>query len=159
MNGHLPTLRPSSLDCVNDPRVTGDPAFLAHLDDYINSESCLKDGRGTTVERNACQSSWSNVFSLRVLQEVGGWGDRKFEVSLDIENIGNLINSNRGRLENFTAPSNVAPVVVGLTEDGSQYIYSPTSVDVVSGDTVVAKPAISRLSSAYRIQLGVRFRF
>lgn len=87
------------------------------------------------------------------------WGDTKFEFILDIENLGNLINSDWGRLESYTAPSNVAPAIVGLSDDGSQYVLSPTSGDVVSPGTVVAQPAIARLASVYRIQLGLRFRF
>ncbi len=144
---------------LNDPLVTGDPAFLANLDGFIDSEACLRNSRGKIVERNACSSEWSNLFNLRLLQEVGVWGDKKIEVILDIENLGNLINREWGRLENFSEPSNVAPANVAISADGSQYILTPVSSDVVSADTVVGNPAIARLPSTYRIQLGVRLSF
>jgi hypothetical protein len=96
---------------------------------------------------------------MRFIQEIGAWGGSKFEIILDIENLGNLINSDWGRLESYTAPSNVAPALVRLSDDGSQYVLVPTTTDVVSPDTVVAQPAIARLASVYRIQLGLRFRF
>lgn len=144
---------------LNDPLVTGDPEFLAHLDAFIDSESCLSGFRGRSVERNACKAQWSNIFSVRFLQEIGIWDGKKIELTMDIENFGNLLNSDWGRLESFTAPSNVAPAVVAISADGSQFILTPTSGDVVSPQTVVANPAIARLPSAYRIQLGLRFRF
>lgn len=144
---------------VNDPLVTGDPAFLANLDGYIEGESCLSGSRGKIVERNACKTGWSNIFNLRLLQEFGSWDDRKLEVILDIENLGNLINNEWGRRDSYSEPSNVAPANVAISDDGSKYILTPTSGDVVSADTVVGNPAIARLPSAYRIQLGVRLRF
>ncbi len=147
---------PTGLD---DPLVTGDPAFLANLDGFIDSEACLRNSRGKIVERNACSSEWSNLFNLRLLQELGAWGDKRLEVILDVENLGNLINREWGRLENFSEPSNVAPANVAISADGSQYILTPVSGDVVSPDTVVGNPAIARLPSTYRIQLGLRFSF
>lgn len=147
---------PTGLD---DPLVTGDPEFLANLDGFIDSEACLRNSRGKIVERNACSSEWSNLFNLRLLQELGAWGDKRLEVILDVENLGNLINREWGRLENFSEPSNVAPANVAISADGSQYILTPVSGDVVSPDTVVGNPAIARLPSTYRIQLGLRFSF
>ena len=144
---------------LNDPIIAGDPAFLANLDSYIDGEKCLNKYRGQIVPRNACKSAWSNIFNMRFIQEIGVWGDNKFEFILDIENLGNLINSDWGRLESYTAPSNVAPALVIISGDGSLYGLSPTTGDVVSPDTVVAQPAIARLASVYRIQLGLRFRF
>ena len=98
--------------------------------------------------------------TMRFMQEIGVWGDNKIDLILDIENVGNLLNSDWGRLENYTAPSNVAPANVAISEDGSQYVLTPRIAGgVISPETVVADPAIARLASVYRIQLGVRFRF
>ncbi len=144
---------------LNDPIVTGDPEFLKHLDGYINSESCLNSYRGSVAPRNSCKASWSNIINLRLMQEIGVWGNNKLDLILDVENLGNLINSEWGRLESYSAPSNVAPAIVSISEDGSQYVLSPTTSGVVSADTVVARPAIARLPSVYRIQLGLRLRF
>jgi len=144
---------------VDDPLVTGDPEFLANMNAYIDGEPCLSGSRGKAVERNACKSAWSNIFSVRFMQEIGIWDGKKLELTLDIENVGNLISSDWGRLENYTAPSNVAVANVAITADGSQYILSATTTDVVSPDTVVRLPAIAALPSVYRVQFGIRFRF
>jgi len=144
---------------MSDPIITGDPGFLADLNEFIDGEKCLRGKRGSVVGRNDCDVGWSNFFSLRFLQEYRLKGSKSIEFSFDIENLGNLINSDWGRLESYSAPSNIALANVAISDDGSQYVLSPTSGDVVSADTLVPDPAIARLASAYRFQLGLRFRF
>ncbi|MDX1481187.1 MAG: TonB-dependent receptor [Woeseiaceae bacterium] len=147
---------------LTDPIVTADILdldFLADLNEFIDSDSCLKGKRGQIVGRNACTTDFTNVISLRLSQEIPLWSDKKLELILDIENLGNLLNDNWGRVESYPAPSNVALANVSISGDGSQYIYSPISTDQVSPDTIAPDPAIARLPSVYRIQFGARFRF
>ena len=94
------------------------------------------------------------------MQEFRLPNDMSFDVTLDIENLGNLLNDNWGRVESYTAPSNVAPAIAGLTPDGSQYNLVPAP-GYVAGDptSLVPAPEIAQLPSVYRIQLGVAFRF
>ena len=142
----------------SDPLVTGDAAFLADLNSYIDTDSCLAGHRGSIVTRNNCETDWTNVFSVRLSQEikVGGFG---FDVRLDIENFGNLLNSDWGRVESYTAPSVLAPANVAIA--GAQYVLTPTaSYDAgIGAASIVSPPEIAALPSVYRIQLGVRFRF
>ncbi len=146
-----------------DPIVTGDPAFLNDLNLFIEDDDCLSKHRGGVVPRNACDTDWVNIFSLRLAQEVTLKDNFKFDLMLDIENVGNLINDSWGRIDSYTAPSNVAPANVALSADGSQFVltpgasYDPTAAN--SSETLVAQPAIARLPSVYRVQFGVRFRF
>jgi hypothetical protein len=144
---------------MDDPLITGDADFLADLNEFIGDEKCLRGQRGKIVTRNNCAVGWSNYFSLRLLQEVRLKGSKSLEFTLDIENFGNLINSDWGRLESYLAPSNVALANAAIVNDGTQYELSAISTDVVSADTLVEDPAIARLASVYRIQLGARFRF
>ncbi len=143
----------------SDPIVTGDATFLTNLNDFIDSNSCLSGNRGRIMTRNACRTSFTNIVSLRLLQEIGLWSDNKLELILAIENLGNLINDDWGRVESYPAPSNVAIANVAISPDGSQYIYAPISGSQVSPDTIAPRPAIARLPSVYRIQFGVRFSF
>ena len=141
----------------SDPLVTGDPAFLADLDTFIDTTTCLSAFRGTNAPRNGCKTSWVNVFSLRLTQEVS-FGDRmKFDLMLNIENFGNLLNSDWGRVDSYTAPSNVAPAGVGIV--GGQFELTPSPSYAGTADTIVSRPAIALLPSVYRIQFGLRFRF
>ena len=142
-----------------DPIITGDAAYLADLDAYISSESCLNGSRGSIVTRNNCETDWVNVFSVRLQQEISFVGDTKFDLILDIENFGNLINDDWGRIDSYTAPSNVAPAVITIDAPGGTYNYSPNASYAGTPDTIVSKPSIARIASAYRVQFGIRFRF
>ena len=98
-------------------------------------------------------------FLLRFQQEIRSWGDTSFDIYLDVENVGNLINSDWGRVDSYTAPSNVAPAIVGLSADGSQFVLTPSPSYQGTPETIVQRPAIAALPSVHRIQLGARFRF
>ena len=140
----------------SDPFITGDPAFLADLDQFISSEGCLAGARGTIVTRNNCETDWVNILSLRLQQEIK-FGDNAFDLFLDIENFGNFLNSDWGRIDSYTAPSNVAPANVAIV--GGQYELTPSASYNGTPASIVPAPSIARIASAYRIQFGVKFRF
>ncbi|MDH3589733.1 MAG: hypothetical protein OEQ74_10045, partial [Gammaproteobacteria bacterium] len=144
---------------MSDPLVTGDMDFLSDVNAFIDGDECLSGIRGRIVGRNSCETDFTNIVSLRLMQEVNLWRDKKLELLLDIENIGNLLNDDWGRVESYNAPSNVAIANVTISGDGSQYIYAPISSSQVSPSTIVPQPAIARLPSVYRIQFGAKFRF
>ena len=141
----------------SDPIVTGDPGFLADLNAYIDAEECLSDHRGAIVPRNECESDWVNIFSLRIQQEIKAWGDSSFDLFFDIENLGNFLYEGWGRIDTYTAPSNVAPATAAI--EGNQYVYTPNASYQGPGDPIVPAQAIARIPSVYRVQLGLRFRF
>jgi hypothetical protein len=142
-----------------DPLVTGNAAFISDLNAFIDSDSCLSSQRGSIVQRNSCSTGWVGVLNLRMMQEIPAWGNSSFDIFFDVENLTNLINSDWGQVDSYTAPSNVAPAIVGLSADGTQYVLTPNASYEGTPDTIVPDPAIARLASAYRLQLGLRFRF
>ena len=142
-----------------DPLITGDAGFLADLDSFIENDGCLSGQRGSIVKRNSCSTGWIGILSMRIQQEVLAWRDSNFDIFLDIENLTNLINSDWGQVDSYTAPSNVAPATVGISEDGSQFVLTPNASYQGTPDSIVPSPTIARIPSAYRIQLGVRYRF
>ncbi len=152
---------------INDPIVTGDPGFLADLNAFIDSEECLSDNRGSIVPRNECESDWVNIFSLRLQQEIKAWNDSSFDLYLDIENLGNFLYEGWGRIDTYTAPSNVAPATAAIDNgpDGTMYtsddfyVYTPNASYQGTAESVVPAQAVARIPSVYRIQFGIRFRF
>lgn len=141
---------------LNDPLVSGDAAFLSELDAFIGSQPCLDEQRGQIAARNSCQSPWVNNLSMTFSQEIPVIEGHKIELLLNVENLGNLINSDWGRVDPWTlnTPSNVALADVAISDDGSQYIYSESTAI-----TTNRQPALAQISSVYRIQFGVRYRF
>jgi hypothetical protein len=144
----------------NDPLISPltDAGFLSDLDAFISSEGCLGGARGGIVGRNSCETDWVNILSVRLQQEIK-IGETAVDLFLDIENFGNLINSDWGRVDSYTAPSNVSPATVAI--DNNQYVLTPNaSYDpAVGASSIVPQPAIARIASAYRLQFGLRFRF
>jgi hypothetical protein len=138
---------------------TTDQAYLADLDAFISGEDCLNEARGSIIGRNSCETDWVNIFSVRLLQEIK-IGETALDLILDIENFGNLLNDDWGRVDSYTAPSNVAPATVAIT-GANQYELTPNaSYDpAIGASSIVPRPAIARIASAYRLQFGVRFRF
>jgi len=143
-----------------DPLISGDPAFLADLDEYIDGESCLSGSRGSIVKRNKCATGWTSIISLRLMQEIK-IGQVGVDLMFDIENLGNLLNSDWGRVDSYSAPSVLAPANVAIPVAGGPYELTPTaSYDpVVGAKSVVSKPEIAALPSVWRLQFGVRVRF
>ncbi|NNF51428.1 MAG: TonB-dependent receptor [Gammaproteobacteria bacterium] len=142
-----------------DPIITGDPDFLADLNTFIDRDECLRGARGSIVTRNSCETDWVHTVNLRLVQEFGFMEDKNIELILDIENFLNFINDDWGRVESYTAPSNVAPAAVALSADGSQYILSPSPGYAGTPESIIPQPSIARLPSVYRIQFGFRFSF
>ena len=146
----------------SDPLISPltDQAYLADLDAYISGEDCLNGARGGIIGRNTCETDWVNIFSLRLQQEIKV-GRTAFDLFLDIENVGNLLNSDWGRVDSYTAPSNVAPSTVAIDGATNQYVLTPNaSYDPnVGASSIVPRPAIARIASVYRLQFGLRWRF
>jgi hypothetical protein len=147
---------------VGDPLISAatDQAYLADLDTFISGEDCLNEARGSIIGRNSCETDWVNIFSVRLQQEIK-IGETALDLILDIENFGNLINDDWGRVDSYTAPSNVAPATVAIEGFTNQYLLTPNaSYDPnIGASSIVPRPAIARIASAYRLQFGVRFRF
>ncbi|WP_374763730.1 TonB-dependent receptor [Yunchengibacter salinarum] len=149
---------------INDPLVTSNtPNFLANLNEFIDNDKCLQDFRGSIVPRNACSTSWVNQVNLQFTQEFRIGDSNAFEFIFNIENLGNLIDKDWGRVESFLAPSNVAVANASISADGSQFVLDPAPGSEAgqpnSPGAVTPDPTISRIPSVYKIQLGLRYKF
>jgi hypothetical protein len=125
------------------------------LDAFIE-QSGLAQYRGRIAPRNAFTSPWYTVADLRLSQELPAFfKDAKGIISLDIENLANLVNNDWGRLSQVSFPY-VSPVVQvnGITD--GRYTYAPISGQ--TGPRTVVN-SISALPSVWRIQLGIKFQF
>ena len=126
--------------------------------DYINSSDCLMNAKGTIARRHTCSSSWIHLIDVRVMQEIRFGDDQLIELTFDIENLGNMLNDDWGRVEGFVQPFN-APVVTASFAadensasgyDRSQYVYSDFTLPVAN---------VAKVPSVWKVQLGLRYRF
>src|SRR5690606_3859688 len=69
------------------------------LDAFIRQDDYLSANRGRIAERNGAVNPWYSNLDLRILQDVAiGSGSKRhaFQLSFDILNLGNLLNSDWG---------------------------------------------------------------
>ena len=129
----------------------GDAAAQQEFFDYINNSE-LAQYAGGIAERNGDNSRWSTIVDLRLEQEFPGVLDahRTF-FFLDIENLGNLINDDWGRIER-TRYEYERSVVTAEIVNG-QYVYS----DLRSPSQIENSEILNQ--SLWQVQFGVKYEF
>ena len=68
----------------------------SNLDTYIKNDPYLSEHRGQVAERNGGRIPWSHSLDFRLSQEIPTLPGQKFEVTVDVLNILNLINHSWG---------------------------------------------------------------
>jgi len=124
----------------------------SQLNAFIGQDGYLSSHRGQIADRFGELNPWYQDVDLRVLQEfgVGAGGTRhQFEVSVDILNLGNLINSSWG-VRKVASPAATSPLkLVGFDGTGA-----PEFNFVGPATTFIDDPS---LLSRWQIQLGIRY--
>lgn len=122
----------------------------AALEAFINQDDYLSGRRGKFAEKYAGVSPWLHQLDLRILQDVKVLS-KAFQLSLDIINFGNMINSAWGVRRYATTSGYFQPVAVSLNNNTPSYQFDPNLKTAF-----VASP---ELNSRWQMQLGVRFSF
>ena len=129
----------------------GDPAEQQAFFDYIDSSE-LAQYRGGIAARNGDTSRWSTIVDLRIKQELPGFlPEHRAMLFFDIENLGNLLNSDWGTVER-TRYEYERDVVSAAIVDG-QYEYFRLNSD----RSIKNLEILSR--SVWQIQLGIKYDF
>ncbi|TCO74890.1 TonB-dependent receptor [Chromatocurvus halotolerans] len=145
-----------------------------------------RKGLGSGIaEVNGETASWTNIWDLRIQQELPGIpgmdrfvGENRFKLQLDIENVLNLINDEWGQFNNGPGNNQSAIVRADLVSaadlaangvDGAIALTgdAPRTTCVSSGDCVYRYNTFRDLqtgftspsNSVYRIRLGIRMDF
>lgn len=122
------------------------------LDAFIKQDSYLSANRGKIAERFGALNPWYSDFNMRILQDVGmdrGGTRHAFQISLDVLNVGNLINSNWGVRKVASAAATSPLALVRFNAAGAP-VFNFTG----PAQTYVDDPG---LFSRWRAQLGVRY--
>ena len=143
-------------DGMNDPLFNAAASFggnaqtLADFFDYLDATG-LSDYAGSIAPRNEFESRWYTSFDIRFSQELPGFfpNGAKTAFFLDIENVGNLISEDWGRLEQVSY----------------EYFQPVANVDIVDGQYVYTgfperdERFVSNSASLWQIQLGFKYAF
>lgn len=121
---------------------------------YIRQDDYLSDHRGEYMERYGAKAPWRGRWDLKLLQDynfkVAGNKTNTLQFSVDVLNIGNMINSDWGVIQQ---PNNISPIGVSVDPDTSipTYTFDPDLDKTYGYD--------ASLLSRWQAQLGLRYIF
>ncbi|MFT4830956.1 MAG: hypothetical protein ACI815_000595 [Psychroserpens sp.] len=121
---------------------------------FIQQDDYLRDNRGDYMERYAALAPWRGKWDLKFLQDynfkVAGDKTNTIQFSIDVLNVGNMINSDWGVVQQ---PNNISPIGVSVDPDTNvpTYSFDETLSDTYGFDT--------SLLSRWQAQFGLRYIF
>ena len=139
-------------DGVAIPAADADAQWSA-LESFINQDDYLSTRKGKYAERNGVMLPWYAQIDLRFMQDFKiktGKKTSKLQLSIDIINFGNMLNSNWGV---YKLPRTNMPISVqGIDNTGTPYF---------SFDTNLKESFIQDVSinSKWQMQIGIRYIF
>nr|WP_307155843.1 TonB-dependent receptor [Duganella sp. Leaf126] len=123
----------------------------------VNGNKALKQAAGGVVGRNTDFSPWTNSFDMRLSQEMPGFFSKhKASFTLDIFNVGNLLNKKWGRINEVGFQSGGAQArsfvdFAGIDAQG-RYMYRVRDVETLDVRQVKGE-------SQWAIQATVKYEF
>ena len=147
--------------------VTYTPAQQAQLfEDYINQDKYLRAHRGQYAERNGAQVPWRNQVDFKFMQDLfakAGKNRNTLQFTIDIFNLGNLLNPSWGKVKTINAssiltPQNPATGTGALVPGGTQAPIFRLALDRGQIITRTFRDNVST-ASTYSMQFGLRYIF
>ena len=143
----------------NVPLAKSDPAYALMMS-YINADPYLSEHKGQISERSGPREPWAHSIDLRLAQEIPTVGTQRIEITIDILNVLNLLNSNWGWIRNTGVNQTVNLFTFkGLDKTPANYgkahyQWSGLPVDN-NGHASPFQP--DNILSRYQVQFGIRY--
>jgi hypothetical protein len=123
------------------------------FEQFISQDDYLSGRRGQYAERYGAVSPWRGKWDFKFLQDynfkVGASKKvNTIQLSLDVLNLGNLLNSDWGLVQ---APISVQPIGVAVAGNSPTYTFTGTQKETFSYD--------ASLASRWQAQFGIRYIF
>ena len=127
----------------------------AELDAFINQDDYLSKHRGEIAERFGALNPWYSDVDVRVLQDLGlaqaGGRSHTLQLSLDLLNVGNLLNSDWGVRKVASASATSPLTLTGFNSAGAPVFNFSGATRTFTDDP--------DLLSRWRAQVGLRYFF
>jgi len=121
----------------------------AAFESYIQQDDYLNGIRGQYAERYAAIAPWRGKWDVKFIQEVKVSEDNAIQFSIDILNIGNMLSSEWGLVQQ---PNAVQPIGVSVDNTNTPtYTFDPNLTETFGYD--------SSLLSRWQMQFGLRYIF
>jgi len=121
----------------------------AAFESYISQDSYLSGRRGNYAERYGALAPWRGKLDMKILQNLKLENGNSIEFSIDILNVGNMINSDWGLVQQ---PDAVQPIGVSVDGTGTPTYTFNSNLK----ETFVYN---STLLSRWQMQFGLRYSF
>ncbi len=144
-----------------DVKWTGGSAMESAFFQWLEQNPELGKYRGMVAPANAFTAKWTNSFDLRIAQELPGfWRGHKSEISLDVMNLGNLLNKDWGLIDDYGFFSTRRVVnYAGIDPATGKYVYnfggSTDEAQIQENNNDKGNTGASRWS----VQVGFRYKF
>jgi hypothetical protein len=131
-----------------------------NLNAYIESDKSLSDNRGSYAEKNGATAPFVSFLDLAIRQDIGknlGGELHKIQLSVDIFNLPNLLNSDWGVV--YTVPGSDFNNFYLYNFEG--YEANGTTPKFTYRGTKTGKDAfdIANVGSRWRMRIGIRYTF
>lgn len=121
----------------------------AAFETFIQQDDYLSGRRGNYAERYGALAPWRGKWDMKFIQELKVSDDNSIQFSIDILNVGNMINSDWGLVQQ---PNAVQPIGVSVDGTGTPtYTFNPDLKDTFVYD--------ASLLSRWQMQFGLRYSF
>ena len=126
----------------------------ANLNAYIENDSYLKGRRGQYAERFGARGPWEHSFDARLLQDIGALvkgSSNKIQLSVDVFNVGNLINKKWGQGYTIGNANGATTLVSYNAANGGGFTFKSPANNTIY--------ALDQIRSRWAAQFGVRYIF
>lgn len=130
-----------------DGRVVSAEEQWNRLNAFIQQDDYLSEHRGEIAERFGLLNPWFTNIDLRLLQDIV-FGEQRVQLSLDVLNVANLLNSNWG-VRKVANPAATSPLRLVRFDDDGEPVFNFTGPD----ETFVDDPGIL---SRWQMQIGAK---
>ncbi|TMI66218.1 MAG: TonB-dependent receptor [Bacteroidetes bacterium] len=123
------------------------------LKDFILQDEYLSERRGLYTEKYGGVTPWYSQVDVRILQDLilSKEKGRSLQFSIDLVNLGNMINSNWGVRKYATTSGFYQPLSVNYNNNSPVYQFDPSNKS-----TFIDSPD---LQSRWQLQFGLRYNF
>ena len=133
---------------ISQMEFSGGSAMGDDLNKFIQQDDYLSGRRGQYAERYGALAPWRGKWDMKIIQELKVSKDNTLQFSIDILNVGNMINSDWGIVQQ---PNAVQPIGVSVEGGTPTYSFSPELQKTFGYN--------SSLLSRWQMQFGLRYSF
>jgi hypothetical protein len=157
-------------DLIYIPARRGDVKFLTPADEdaffaYMAQDKYLSSHAGKYAEANANRAPWVNNVDLRLTQDFkvrAGKNINTLQLSFDVLNFGNLLNSKWGIAKNMSSANNGQILKYESKDVNNLPTYSVVKIKDAAGNMVYPTQSFSTVysySQTWSLQIGLKYMF